>query len=141
MTTIINSYFNKHPMPWEIIHCRLLHPYGSFMKAMCCHKNITVPPKHRPKKIYQAPLTICYTSKMMTFPKGTTFEKTKLQPGELIHMEFAFYNVTSIRGFTSMIDVVCAKTRMIWVFTNASKRSPVCIIQFILTSLKNVQHP
>ena len=31
---IINSSFNKHPMPWYIIHRLILHPYDSFMKDM-----------------------------------------------------------------------------------------------------------
>ena len=31
MTPIINSSFNKHPISWEFIHCRLLHPSDSFM--------------------------------------------------------------------------------------------------------------
>ena len=28
----INSYFNKHPISWELIHPRLFHPSGSVMK-------------------------------------------------------------------------------------------------------------
>ena len=27
MTTIINSYINKHPISWELVHSRLLQPY------------------------------------------------------------------------------------------------------------------
>ena len=82
-----------------------------------------------------------YTAKTTTTPKGTTIHTNNLQPGEIIHMEFDLYNMTSIRGFTSMITVVCAKTIMIWVFHTASKRDPVHIICFIPTILKNEQHP
>ena len=32
-------------------------------------------------------------------------------------MEFAFYNVTLIRWFTSMLAVACANTRMLWVLS------------------------
>ena len=32
MTPIINSYLKKHPMSWELIHFRLLHPYVSVIK-------------------------------------------------------------------------------------------------------------
>ena len=78
---------------------------------------------------------------MMTINKGTTVDISNLQPGELIHMDFDFYNVTSIRGFTSMLIVVCAKTKMIWVFQTACKISYVRIIRFILTTLINKQHP
>ena len=32
MTTIINSSLNKHPMPWKLVHCLLLHPSDIVMK-------------------------------------------------------------------------------------------------------------
>ena len=35
---------------------------------------------------------------------------------------------------------MCEKYMMLWVFTNASKRSPDIIICFILTTLKNEKH-
>ena len=78
---------------------------------------------------------------MTTINKGTTVNTSNLQPGQLIHIYLAFYNVTSIRGFTSMLTFFCAKTIMICVFLNASKRAPFCIIRFILTTLINEQHP
>ena len=137
MNPIINSYFNKHPMSWELIHCRLLHPSDSVMKAMCHHQTLYGFPNNCPKKMHKAPCTIYYTSKITTINKGKTVNTSNLQPGELIHMEFAFYNFTSIRSFTSIITVVCAKTRMLWVFPTASKRAPVRIIRFTLTTLIN----
>ena len=74
---------------------------------------------------------------MKNLLKGTTVDTNNLQSGELIHMEFAFYNMTSIRGLTYMLTVVCIKTRMLWVFPTVSKQSPVFIIHFILTTYKN----
>ena len=74
---------------------------------------------------------------MTTFPKVTKVETINLQRGELINMEFALYNVTYIRGLTSIITVVCSNTRILWLFPTASKLSPVCIFRFILTALKN----
>ena len=55
-------------------------------------------------------------------------------------MYFSFWNVTSIHGFTSVLTVVCVKTRMIWLSLNASKQSHVCINIFILTTSNNEQH-
>ena len=55
-------------------------------------------------------------------------------------MDFDLYNVNSIRGFTSIINVVCEKTIMLWVFPTAYKKSLVRIIHFILTTLNNEQH-
>ena len=76
-----------------------------------------------------------------TIKKVPIVDTSRLHPRELVHMEFAFYNVTSIRGFTFMIIVVCANTRILWAFPTASKRAPLRIIHFILTTLLNKQNP
>ena len=78
---------------------------------------------------------------MMTINKGTKVDTSNLQLGELVHMDFVFYNITYIRGFTSMLIVVCAKTIMLWVFPTASKKLHVRIICFILKTLINEQYP
>ena len=78
---------------------------------------------------------------MTTLPKGATFDTSNLQPGEIIHTDFTFYNVTSIRGFTSILSVICENTIMLWEFLTASKRAPVHTIRFILTTLENEQRP
>ena len=78
---------------------------------------------------------------MKDLTKGKTVDTANFQPGELIHMEFAFYNVTSTCGLTSILTAVGAKATILWVFTTASRQAPVCIIRFILTTLKTEQHP
>ena len=55
-------------------------------------------------------------------------------------MEFAFYNVNSIHGLTYMLNILCAKTRMLWLFPTSYKLSLVRITQFILTTSNNEQH-
>ena len=70
------------------------------MKSMCRHKNLDGLPKYFPKKIHKAPCIIFYTSNIKTINKGTTDDISNLKPVELVHMEFLFYNVTSICGFT-----------------------------------------
>ena len=107
---------------------------------MCRHQTLTVLPKHCAAKINQGPCTIWYTPKMTTFHKGTTVDKTNLQTGEIIHMDFAFYNVTSTPVFIYILPVVCENTIMLWLFPTAYKRAHVHIIRFILTTLNNEQH-
>ena len=109
MTPIINSYFNKHPISWEIIHCHILHPSESVMKAMWRLQTPTGLPKHCPNKLNQSPCTICYKANMTNLPKVTTVDTNNLQPGELFHIYYSFYNVTSIRVFTYVITVIYAK--------------------------------
>ena len=124
-------------MSWEIIHRRLIHPSDSVIKSMFHHQTLTYIPKHFPKKLNQSQCTICYTAKMTAIPKRTKVYKTNLQPVEIIHMYFVFYNVTSIRGFTSLLTVLCENTRILWLFPNTSKRYLVCIIRVILRTLNN----
>ena len=78
---------------------------------------------------------------MKNINKGTTFYTSNIQPGELVHMDFEFYNFTSIRGFISMLTLVWAKTSMLWVFSTEFKIAPVRIIYFILTTMTNEQQP
>ena len=141
MNPIITSSFNKHPMSWELIHHRLLHPSDSVMKSMCRYQTIDGLPEHCPNNKQKAACVICYSAKMTTITKGTTVDTSNFHPGELIHMDFAICNVISIRGFTSMLTVVCEMTRMLWVFATAPKRAPVRIIRLILTALMNEQLP
>ena len=51
MNPIISSLSNKHPMSWELINHRLLHPSDSVRKEMCCHQTLDGLTKHFPKKI------------------------------------------------------------------------------------------
>ena len=74
---------------------------------------------------------------MTTTNKGQKVDTSNLQLGELVHIEFEFCNVIYIRGFTSMITVICSKTRMLWVLPTESKIAPARIIRFILITLLN----
>ena len=74
---------------------------------------------------------------MKTFPKVITVDTTRFQLGELIDIYFALYNVASAQGLTYMLNLVCENSTILWVFPNAPKRSPVIIICFTLTTLKN----
>ena len=95
-------------MSWYLIHHRLLPPSDSVTKETFRHQTLGGLPKNCPKKIHKSTCTICYTSIMTAINMGTTVETSKLQPGEKNHMDFAFYNVTYIRGFTSVLAVFCA---------------------------------
>ena len=102
MYTSIKSSLKN--IAWKLIHCRLLHPYQSYMKAMC----------HR--QINEAPHTVYFTAKITPFLKCTTFDTTNFTPGYLLHIDFNLYYVTSIRYFTSMFTVVCSKKIIILLF-------------------------
>ena len=81
-----------------------------------------------------------YYINITTLPKSVSVDTTKLRTGELIHMDFHWYNVTSIQGFTSMLTIVCAKTRILRVFPTTYKIFPLRIICLILKTFKNEKH-
>ena len=73
--------------------------------------------------------------------KGATVDTNKIIPGDILHMDFALYNVNPIQGFTLMLTLVCEKTIMLWIFHTTYKRYSVRIIQFTQTTLKNENNP
>ena len=54
-------------------------------------------------------------------PKGATVDTTNLTQEEILHMDPDLYNVTIIRGFTSILTVVFAKITMLWILPTESK--------------------
>ena len=51
-------------------------------------------------------------------------------------MDFYFINVISIRGFSSVLNIVDARTRNKWEFGTSSKCPPLKIIDYFLTQCK-----
>ena len=81
MYPIINISFYKNPMPWELIHLRLIHPYEIVMREILRCQNLTGIPKHYLNTINEAPCPVYFIEKMKIFPKGTTFYTTNIQRG------------------------------------------------------------
>jgi hypothetical protein len=59
--------------------------------------------------------------------KGKTVDTSTLQPGELLHIDFAFWDVLSHRGFNAALMIIDTNTRFLWLFCTASKKLPVHI--------------
>ena len=53
--------------------------------------------------------------KMIILSKETTVDTINLKLGDILHLDLAFYNVTSIQDFTTIFYAVCYKTRMLWI--------------------------
>ena len=107
---------------------------------MRCHQTLTGIQKQFHKKINIAPCKIFYIANITTFPKSSTVDTNHLQPAKIIHMYFAFYNMTPIIGFTPMITFVYKNTIIICVFPTAPKQLHFHTITFSLTILKNEQN-
>ena len=71
-------------------------------------------------------------------PHGVTINTDQLRPGELIHMDFYFVNIPSIRNFTAVLLVLDTKIRQMWQFPTKQKRPPLDIVNFFLVQLKRM---
>ena len=55
----------------------------------------------------------------------------------MLQMDFAFFNVESIRGFTSTFVAICSATSYPFGFPSRSKRPPLENLKFLVTALRN----
>jgi len=101
---------------------------------MCRNQSLLGLPKS-PFPLRKCPCVICITTKMVNPPKAK-FTSTKLLcRGQLLHIDFSFWNLCSIRGFTSLLSVIDGKDRMLWNFPTTSKHVPLSILDYSFTML------
>ena len=69
--------------------------------------------------------------------RGPTTDVSKCSPGFMLHMDFSFFNVESIRGFTSTFLAICSATSHPFEFPSRSKRPPLYILNFLVNKFSN----
>jgi len=67
-------------------------------------------------------------------PKVTDY--SNYPPGLFLFMNFSFYNVVIIHGFTAVFDVICASTWYQFSFLTSSKRVPLDTLTWLLYILE-----
>ena len=85
----------------------------------------------------EGPLLICILTKTTKIPRGPTTDVSKSPSVFILQMDFSFFNVESIRGFTSIFVDICSASSYPFLFPSRSKRPPLDILKFIVTKLKN----
>ena len=80
---------------------------------------------------------ICLLTKETKIPRGPTTNVSKFPPGFMLQMDFAFLNVESIHGFTSVFVAICSATSYPFGFPSISKRPHLEILKFLVTKLSN----
>ena len=85
----------------------------------------------------EEPCPICLLTKATKISRGPTTDVSKFAPGFMLQMDFAFFNVESIRGFTSTFVAICSATSYPFGFPSRSKRPPLDILKFLVTTLRN----
>jgi hypothetical protein len=77
----------------------------------------------------------CKTSTVSNGETAST-DNLNLNPGELLHMDFAFWDIPSRRMFTAVLAIIDAETRMLWIFCTSIKKPPIHILLWLFDNLR-----
>jgi len=125
---------NQQPLTRSIVHQRLAHCNPRKLDTMCKQNTLQgLPTTPFPQPKHECP--ICLMSKFSHPPKGKTIDTNHIEPGELLHIDFSFWDTQSHRGFTTMLLIIDAKTRMLWLFCSSSKRAPIQTLEYFFRLL------
>ena len=128
-----------HHQHWLLLHSGAMHTSTATLKHIIqkqllrdIHKSL----QERPG--YDCTCMICRLSKPTLSARGKLVDKTNLAPFQRIHVDFSFFTVQSIRGFTSGLDVTCSSTSYPFSFPTKSKAPLVDTLQWLINCLKKV---
>jgi len=98
-------------------------------------KTISSRPTKQPFPSRSCRCIICVTAKFTHPPKANTSSCQLTKRGQLLHIDFLFWTVPSIRGFTSLLSIIDGKDHMLWTFPTANKRPPLAILDYFFSIL------
>ena len=62
----------------------------------------------------------------------------KFKPGQLMMMDFGYFSITSVRGYSAYFSVTCQATGYGFIFPVPNKRPPLSLISWIAETLKRL---
>jgi hypothetical protein len=139
-TPIVESATSELPLNRLLAHQRLAHNCDAVLDTMGRKQSLLGLPK-RPFPPRSCPCPICIMTKLTHPPKVKATLSKLTRRGELLHIDFSFWNVTSLRGFTSLLSIIDGKDRMLWNFPTASKRVPLDILDYFFGALNKENIP
>ncbi len=108
------------PLTRNLCHQRLCHSCDQSLDNACHYLSLLGLPS-RPFPTCQFPCPIC-TATTFSHPSKMKETSTILTlRGQLLHMDFSFWNLVSIHGFSSILSIIDGKDRQLWNFPPASK--------------------
>ena len=86
---------------YQIIHQRFDHVSITQLKWMAIKGLVEGLSENIPE--LEEPCPICLLTKATEIPRGPTIDVSKFAPGFMLQMDFAFFNVESIRGLPQLL--------------------------------------
>jgi len=131
---VIAGLATKYPSS-QLIHQRFGHISNDRIQQMCKEQSLSDLPKSF--KPLRTPCPICIVTKGKRIPRNPTVD-VPLEPGTRLHMDFTFFNVPSIRKFTSVFTIIDASSAYPWGFPSRSKRPPISTFQWFISVLRSM---
>ena len=133
----INHTFTKNEkLDWYTIHRRLGHVHPTKLKYMSKKGIITDLPPNISVPHDASTCQICAMGKLKQTNRGKTMDTSKYLVGQLVHIDFYFWGIPSIRGFTAALLIVDARSRKQWKFLTHSKTPPLEICHWFFNQLR-----
>ena len=124
---------------WILLHLGTMHTSASSLEPLIKNELLSdLPPALKEISSFDCTCWICNMRKANKIPRGKLVDCTPLAPFQRIHVDFSFFTVTSIRGFTSALDVACASTSYPFGFPTKSKSPPIEILRWIIGTLRSM---
>jgi hypothetical protein len=121
------------------LHLCTMHSSKSTLLPMLSKQLLTDLPKslHHQLNSFNCSCFICNLRKADKLPRGNLVDKTQLAPFQRLHIDFSFFTIKSIRGFTSSLDVECGSTSYPFSFPTKNKAPPLDPIRFTINTLRS----
>jgi hypothetical protein len=103
------------PLTCPLVHQRLAHCNHQKIDEMC-HTSTLLGLPQKPFTPFTQQCPIFLMSKFSHPPKVPTTSTDNLSPGQLLQIDFGFWDLLSHRGFSSMLLIIDAETCMLWLF-------------------------
>ena len=89
---------------------------------------------------YKCPICLLTKSTKIRRNKTVT-SRLNFRKGELLCMDYSFWNKESIRGFTSLLSIVCMTTRFAFTCPTRNRRPPLATITWLIQILRKQGFP
>ena len=134
--TVRNLTPHQH---WVLLHLGSMHTSATTLQHLIKKDLLTdLPPGLKDITSFDCTCWICNLRKANKIPRGQLVDTTPLAPFQRLHIDFSFFTVTSIRGFTSALDVACATTSYPFGFPTKSKAPPIELLRWLLGTLRSM---
>ena len=80
----------------------------------------------------------CLLHRTKLLDRGPLHNTNNIAPFTILHFDFQFFGIKSIRGFTSSLAVVCGSTSYPFNFPTKSKAPPIDILIYVLNTVKSM---